>query len=68
MTDSSKQMFYNYTVGIPYENAGMKVYEEDVYSHSYDSFGPVFNRDNYKFLSVGIDWGKKLLHLVVIPS
>ena len=64
MTDSSKQMFYNYTVGIPYENAGMKVYDKDVYSHSYDSFGPVFNRDNYKFLSVGIDWGKN--HWLVV--
>ena len=46
----------------------MKVYEEDVYNHSYDSVGPVFNRDNYKFVSVGIDWGKKLLHLVAISS
>lgn len=49
---------------IPYENAGMKVYDKDVYSHSYDSFGPVFNRDNYKFLSVGIDWGKN--HWLVV--
>ena len=34
------------------------VQPEDVYGNTYNETNPVINRDDYRFISVGIDWGK----------
>lgn len=56
----SKQAFYNYTLGYPYADAKLTVTSKDVYTHRRaDLPEPPANRDNYKFISVGIDWGNR---------
>ena len=57
LTSLSKQAFYNYTLGYPYEDANLAVVDEDIYENVYDSFDPVMDRADYRFISVGIDWG-----------
>ena len=59
LNTESKQGFYNYTLGFPYEDLQMKVLKEDIY----DNKSPVakeqmFNRGDYKFISCSVDWGK----------
>ena len=59
MNTESTQLFYNYTLGFPYEDQKMKVLQEDIYENqSPIAKKQMFNRGDYKFISVGIDWGK----------
>lgn len=58
LASESKQLFYNYTLGFSYENEGLMVQPEDVYGNTYNETNPVLNRDDYRFISIGIDWGK----------
>ena len=61
----SKQSFYNYCLGEPYEDQNLKVYDSDILDHA--AFPTkVENRADYKFILVGIDWGIK--HTVVIAG
>lgn len=64
MEASSKQLFYNYVLGFPYEDKQLTVNEEDIFSHNYGEINPVPDRRDYRFISVGIDWGN--IHYVVI--
>lgn len=55
----SKQSFYNYTLGMPYTDVNLTVNDDDVYSNVHESFDPVMDRADYRFISVGIDWGNR---------
>lgn len=58
MNTESKQAFYNYSLGMPYEDVKMRVLEEDVFENkSPVAKKQMFNRGNYSYISVGIDWG-----------
>lgn len=54
----SKQHFYNYVLGQPYEDAALKITVDDINRNSRDHLPrPLMNRGDYRFISVGIDWG-----------
>lgn len=56
----SKQAFFNYTLGYPYADLKLMVTDDDVYSHTRDYLPTAqFNRGDYRFISVGIDWGNR---------
>lgn len=57
LNSKSKQAFHNYTIGVPYENQNMAVTTEDVFNNVYDHVEPKMDRDGYRFISVGVDWG-----------
>lgn len=61
----SKQHFYNYVLGHPYQDVALAVQDDDVYKNIREDLPePLMNRGNYRFISVGIDWGN--LHWVTI--
>ncbi|USL89461.1 terminase large subunit [Bacillus phage vB_BceH_LY2] len=54
----SKQHFYNYVLGFPYQDVALAVVENDVMGHTREYLRkPLLNRGDYRFISVGIDWG-----------
>lgn len=56
----SKQHFYNYVLGYPYQDVALAVQDGDVMDHRRgDLIEPMFDRGNYRFISVGIDWGNR---------
>lgn len=56
----SKQAFYNYTLGYPYADLKLTVNDSDVDSHKRNYLvEPAKDRGDYKFISVGIDWGNR---------
>jgi len=57
ISSRSKQSFYNYVLGIPFLDQKLMVQDEDIYSHVHESVQPIQDRGDYKFISVGIDWG-----------
>ena len=65
MQSPSKQYFYNYTLGKPYEDKSVKFYASDVLDHRIDYSRPK-DRNNYKFVSAGIDWGTHADNLVIL--
>lgn len=66
MRAESKQFFYNYTLGYPYEDKGMKFMDEDVSSHIDSEYSKPNSRDDYKYIVSGIDWGQQFHHIVTI--
>ena len=61
----SKQAFYNYTLGYPYEDTKLKINENDIYDNRRSYLPkPLYNRGDYAFISVGIDWGN--IHWVTV--
>lgn len=59
LTSLSKQAFYNYTLGYPYEDLKLAVTDSDVFDHTSQALNPSPDRGDYKFISVGIDWGNR---------
>lgn len=57
LASQSKQSFYNYTLGQPFSDVSLSITEDDIYNNTHDSFDPVPDRADYRFISVGIDWG-----------
>lgn len=57
MRAESKQFFYNYTLGYPYEDKGMKFMPEDVTKHIDNDYQKPNSREDYKYVVCGIDWG-----------
>ncbi|QIG61010.1 hypothetical protein vBLivaVAfA18_086 [Listeria phage vB_Liva_VAfA18] len=54
----SKQAFFNYTLGYPFEDAKLAVYSEDIIENPSPRVKvPMHSRGDYKYISVGIDWG-----------
>lgn len=66
MRAPSKQFFYNYSLGMPYEDKGASFRAEDVLTHIDNNYEKPDNRDDYKFVSTGIDWGKCLPYFIGI--
>lgn len=59
LSTPSKQKFHNYVLGMPYTDSSLMVTEDDVFENrSKDLPTQQHNRDGYRFISVGIDWGK----------
>ncbi|WP_212680068.1 hypothetical protein, partial [Salmonella enterica] len=57
ISSRSKQSSYNYVLGIPFLDQKLMIQDEDIYSHVHESVQPIQDREDYKFISVGIDWG-----------
>lgn len=53
----SKQSFYNYVLGYSYEDSKMVVTESDVFNSTSQHTNFSFDREDYRFVSAGIDWG-----------
>lgn len=66
MRAESKQYFYNYTLGFPYQDKSTSFETGDVLSHVDDSLEKPKDRDGYQFVSTGIDWGTHDHHLVTL--
>lgn len=63
----SKQAFFNYTLGFPFSDEKLMVAPSDVISNRRSDLPePMFNRGDYRFISVGIDWGNT--HWVVVKG
>ena len=56
MRSASKAEFYNYTLGMPYQDTSYSFFESDVTKHIGD-FTKQDNRGDYQKIAVGIDWG-----------
>lgn len=54
----SKQFFYNYSLGMPYEDKSVAFHDYDVYSNEVDYEKPEQRTDEYRFVATGIDWGE----------
>ncbi|AYJ76229.1 terminase large subunit 2 [Bacillus phage BSP12] len=54
----SKQHFYNYVLGYPFQDVALAVQDGDVKDNiRKDLPEPLMDRGTYRFISVGIDWG-----------
>jgi phage terminase large subunit GpA-like protein len=61
----SKQHFHNYVLGLPYQDVALAVQDGDITDHIREDLpAPLMDRGNYRFISVGIDWGNH--HWVVV--
>lgn len=61
----SKQHFYNYVLGYPYQDVALAVQDRDITSNMREYLSaPLMDRGDYRFISVGIDWGNR--HWVTI--
>jgi len=54
---TSKQLFYNYVVGVPFASEGLLIVEDDILA-STRLEGPVFSRQQYVKIVAGVDWNK----------
>lgn len=65
MQAPSKQFFYNYVLGTPYQDDSYSIKEPDIISNRRDYLeGDLPNRGDYAFISAGIDWGEHFHHIV----
>jgi len=54
----SKQHFYNYVLGYPFQDVALAVQDKDIYDNIREDLpAPLMDRGNYRFISVGVDWG-----------
>lgn len=60
----SKSSFYNYVLGESYDDEQLTVNDSDILGHLYDN--ETFNRDDYRFISTGIDWGNS--HSIIVEG
>lgn len=65
MRSPSKQFFYNYLLGKPYEDKSLAFRADDVLNNIGDYERPI-SRDGYVLVSAGIDWGQHFHHLVIL--
>lgn len=59
LNSTSKQAFYNYILGFPYEDVKFAVKDDDVYRNLNDRREYLQDREDYKFVATGIDWGNR---------
>lgn len=63
----SLQTFYNYVIGEPYEDLSLAVFDSDIWDNLSDNYTePLYDREQYEKIAVGIDWGTKENHIVVM--
>ncbi|QEG13564.1 putative terminase large subunit [Bacillus phage vB_BspM_MarvelLand] len=56
----SKQHFYNYVLGYPFQDVALAVQRPDVMDNRRGYLEkPLMDRGDYRFISVGIDWGNR---------
>ncbi|AEW47019.1 terminase large subunit [Bacillus phage BCP78] len=56
----SKQHFYNYVLGYPFQDVALAVQRPDVMDNRRSYLEkPLMDRGDYRFISVGIDWGNR---------
>jgi len=56
----SKQHFYNYVLGFPFQDLALAVVDDDINNNIREDLPePLMNRGDYRFISVGIDWGNR---------
>ena len=61
MTAKTKQTFYNYVVGEPYQDISLAMTDQDVYNHRREYLPRAMtSKGKYKHVAIGIDWGKVL--------
>jgi Phage terminase large subunit (GpA) len=54
----SKQHFHNYVLGLPFQDVALAVQDKDIKGNIREDLPePMMARGNYRFISVGIDWG-----------
>lgn len=61
----SRNFFYNYSLGTPYQDDSNSFLEQDVTSHIGDFYEQP-NRGNYSKVVAGIDWGANYHHIVIL--
>lgn len=66
MRAPSKQFFYNYSLGMPYEDKGATFRDEDILTHIDSSYNKPDDRSNYKYVSIGVDWGEHVHSIVTL--
>lgn len=66
MRSPSKQYFYNYNLGMPYQDNGTTFHEEDVLDHIDPNYEHPDTREGYKYVVSGIDWGQHYHHIVTL--
>lgn len=66
MRSPSKQYFYNYNLGMPYQDNGTTFHAEDVLDHIDVNYKHPTNRGNYKYVVCGLDWGEHYHHVVTL--
>lgn len=59
----SKQEFFNYDLGLPFLDAKLSVIPTDIYNHT-TRVHPAKDREEYTFVTVGIDWGVQ--HSIIV--
>lgn len=63
LQSASKQEFYNYDLGLPYQDKKLAITPDDIYNHT-TRIEPAKDREDYSLITVGIDWGVQ--HSVVV--
>lgn len=64
---TSKQAFHNYSLGLPFTDSSLAITESDIVNNTRAYLtDPLQNRGNYRFISIGIDWGKHFHTMVVM--
>lgn len=66
MRAPSKQFFYNYTLGYPYQDKSIAFHDEDVLDHIDHNYKRPLTRNGYKLVATGIDWGAEYHHVVTL--
>lgn len=60
MTAKTKQTFYNYVVGEPYQDISLAMTDQDVYNHRREYLPRAMtSKGKYKHIAIGIDWGAR---------
>ena len=69
LRSTNPQFFYNYTLGIPYENNQSGMNKEDFMEHRADDLPERithYTTGKYTYVTFGIDWGTHYHHLTVL--
>lgn len=65
LRSKSKQSFYNYVLGFPYQDLALSILDDDILSRGREYLPEqIGTREDYRFISVGIDWGNT--HWIVV--
>jgi len=65
LQSKSKQAFFNYDLGLPYEDIKTKVSASDIKRNAHFN-EPLLDRGDYSLCTVGIDWGQQFHSVVVL--
>lgn len=64
---NSRAIFYNYVLGMPYQDTALAFYDRDVDKHTREDLSyDMGNRGDYYKISAGIDWGQHQHHITIM--